>query len=456
MTILLINPPGKTSFICPPLGLAYIAASLQKFSHRVVIIDYLLNKFKEQELLRIIRHEDPLVIGITAVTPNIKNAISLAELIKASFPDKIIVLGGPHVTLEPEKTLEKSNKIDYIVRGESEIKFPKLIECISKNENPQGISGLTFRKNNKIISTPDGDFIEDLDKLSFPARELLDIEEYSKRLSSFRKPVTTIFTSRGCPYNCIYCSKPITGQRFRSRSPQNIISEIILLKEKYNINELQFYDDSFTFDRDRVIEICRLLIENKIEIRWKCETRVNLIDEELLKTMKQAGCYLIAYGIESGSQQILDVLKKNITIKQIETAIKLTKKLGIKTVGYFMLGIPKENEKDIEQTISFSKELGLDYAQFAIAVAYPKTELYRIAEQSNKINDDWSKSIYALGGKPIISLSDIPIKRLYGYTKKAYRAFYFRPQFVFEKIKKIKSINDLIYNIKGLLALLKI
>lgn len=456
MTILLINPPGKTSFICPPLGLAYVAAGLQKSNHRVIILDYLLEKFEEKKLLEIIRKENSPIVGITAVTPNIEKALYLAKMIKTNFPDRIIVLGGPHATLKPEETLKKSKNIDYILRGEGDARFSKLIEYILKKENPQNLPGLTFRKNEEIINTPNANFIGNLDELPLPARELLNIKEYSNRLSSFKKPVTTIFTSRGCPYNCIYCSKPITGNEFRARSPENVISEIILLKNKYGIKELQFYDDTFTLDRERILTICQLLIGNKIKIQWKCETRVNLIDKELLKTMKQAGCYLIAYGIESGSQRILNVLKKNITIEQIKEAIKLTKKSDIKTLGYFMLGIPTENEEEIKQTIRFSKKLELDYAQFSIATAYPETELYKMAEQSGKINNDWSKSIYALGGKPTISLSNIPINKLYDYIKKAYRSFYFRPQFIFEKIKKIKSFNDLIYNIKGLFTLLKI
>lgn len=456
MTILLINPPGKTSLICPPLGLAYVAASLQKSNHRVIILDYLLEKFSEKKLLKFIKKENAFIIGLTAVTPNIKKALFLAEIIKKKFPEKIIVLGGAHVTLKPREILEKTKNIDYIFRGEGEIRFPKLIEYILKKENPENLPGLTFRKNKQIINTPDATFIENLDELPFPARELLNIKKYSKYLNNLKKPATTIFTSRGCPYHCIYCSKPITGTKFRPRSPENIISEIELLKNEYGIKELQFYDDTFTLDKERVLKICQLLIEKKIKIQWKCETRINLVDEELLKIMKKAGCYFIAYGIESGNQRILNFLKKSTTIEQIKNAVMLTKKTNIKVLGYFMLGIPTENEKEIKQTIKFSKELNLDYVQFAIATAYPGTDLYNIAKQSGKISNDWTQAFYALGTKSTISLSEVPIKKLRSYLKKAYISFYFRPTYIWKKLRNINSPLDIVYYFRSAKNLFKI
>ncbi|MBU1255810.1 radical SAM protein, partial [Patescibacteria group bacterium] len=192
-------------------------------------------------------------------------------------------------------------------------------------------------------------------------------------------------------------------------------------------------------------------------INWKCETRVNLVDQELLNLMKKAGCYMICYGIESGNQKILDILKKGITLEQIEKAIIITKKAKIKILGYFMIGIPQETEKNIKETINFAKKLNPDYAQFSIATAYPGTELYQIAEKQGKITKDFSDSFYALTRqKKIISLCDIKSKVLQKYLKKAYYSFYFRPSYIIQRIYKIKSFNDLIYNLKGLKALLRI
>jgi len=216
-----------------------------------------------------------------------------------------------------------------------------------------------------------------------------------------------------------------------------------------------FYDYSFTINKKRALKICDLMIEHGLDIKWQCETRVNLVDSELLLRMKEAGCYMIAYGIESGSDRVLGILKKGITVKKIEEAVSITKKAGIKIVGYFMLGIPGETKEEIEQTIKFAKSLSPDYAQFAVATAFPGTELYQMAKDADKLNDDWSHSIYALGGKPTVSLSDVPIDTLDHYVKKAYRSFYFRPSYIFNKLRRIRSLKDIIYNLRGLKTLVK-
>jgi anaerobic magnesium-protoporphyrin IX monomethyl ester cyclase len=247
----------------------------------------------------------------------------------------------------------------------------------------------------------------------------------------------------------------VTGSKLRALTPENVISEIEFLIREYKIREIIFYDDSFTLDQDRAMKICELIIQRGIKIKWQCETRVNLVNNELLKKMKQAGCYLIAYGIESGSEKVLKILKKGVSIIQIRNAIDITRKVGIKMIGYFMVGIPGETEDEIKQTIKFSKELDIDFAQYAVATAYPGTELFQIAKSQNKISGDWSKSIYALGTLPIVSLSDISEKVLASYIRKAYRSFYFRPSYIIRKIKGIKTYDDFLYYIRGLKTLLK-
>jgi len=455
MKILLISPPGKTSFVSPPLGLMYLAASLRKAGHQPIILDFLLEKFDQNSLFRTIS-QGIGIIGISVVTPLINNAISLADLIKKKFPEKIIVFGGPHPSLLPKETLENCQSIDFIVKGEGEERLNFLIGYLEGKRKADELDGIAFRKEGKIIDLPVKKYIENLDDLAFPARELVPIEKYSKFLASREKPATTLITSRGCPFHCIYCSKPIFGNTFRGRSPENVLREIEFLKEKYKIKEIIFYDDSFTLNKERIIKLCQLIIEKKLNIKWKCETRINLVDEELLRLMKGAGCYLIAYGIESGSQKNLNVLKKEITVEGVKRAIRITKKAGIETLGYFMIGIPGETEKEIKETINFAKNLNLDFAQFSIATAYPGTELYEIAQSQEKIPKDWSESFYALTGKVSFSLCDVPPEKVYSYLKKAYFSFYFRPKYIFNKVKKIRSINDVFYYLKNLKNLLKI
>ena len=455
MKILLINPPGKTSFIAPPLGLMSLAASLRNSGHSPEILDYLIEDFNQDSLFKNVQKFD--LIGITSVSPHINNALNLAHLIKENFPNKIIVLGGAHASLLPQETIQNNPFIDFLIRGEGEKRIIQLIEYIQGKRKLKELDGITFKKDNKIINIQPKEFIQNLDNLPMPAYDLIPFKKYSSYLQSQFQPTITMLTSRGCPFNCIYCSKPVFGSSTRTRSPESILKEIIFLKENYNIKEIIFYDDTFTLEKERIIKLCELIIENNIKINWKCETRVNSVDQKLLNLMKKAGCYMICYGIESGNQKILNILKKGITLEQIEKAIDITKKAKIKILGYFMIGIPEETKENIKETIAFAKKLNPDYAQFSIATAYPGTELYQIAEKQGKITKDFSSGFYALTKqKKIISLCNIKPKILQKYLKGAYYSFYFRPSYIIQRIYNIKSFDDLIYNLKGLKSLLKI
>lgn len=456
MNILLVNPPGNISFINPPLGLLYISAVLKESNHNVSLIDYNIKKFSEQNLSNFIKEKKIKAVGISIVTPKVYNASALAKTIKNNFPGIILIAGGPHATLLPEQLISDCPAFDFVVQGEGEFRLRNLINNLEKNIPFDEIDGLAYKNNGEIINNPPKCFIDDLNKIPTPSRELVDIATYSKHMKTLYSPATSMMTSRGCPYQCIYCSKAVTGSKVRSLSPENVIKEIKFLVNDYKIKEIVFYDDSFTFNKDRVVKICDLIIENKLKIKWHCETRVNLVNKELLTKMKQAGCYMIGYGIESGSEKMLKKLKKGITLEQIRNTIKITNEAGIKVLGYFMVGIPEETKEDINETIKFSKQLNPDYVQFAIATAYPGTELYEIAKQQNKLTKDWSKSIYALGGKPIISLSDIPVEELYKNIQKAYFSFYFRPSYIIKKISELKNFRYFSYYIRGFLKLFKI
>jgi len=455
MKILLINPPGKTSFIAPPLGLMSLAASLRNSGHFPKILDYLIENFNQDSIIKNVQKAD--LIGITAVSPHINNALNLASLIKKEFPDKIIVLGGAHASLLPQETIKNNPFIDFLIRGEGEIRIIQLIEYIQNQRKLEELDGIVFKKDGEIINLQPKKFIQNLDDLPIPAYDLIPFKKYSLYLQGQFQPAITMLTSRGCPFNCIYCSKPVFGSFLRTRSPESILEEIFFLKKSYNIKEIIFYDDTFTLNRQRIIDLCRLLIQENLKINWKCETRVNLVDEELLKIMKKAGCYLISYGLESGNQRILDVLKKGINLKEIKKAVQLTHEVEIETLGYFMLGIPGETEKEIEQTIDLAKKLKLDYAQFSIATAYSGTELYEIARSKGKLPKDFSAGFYALTKqKNIVSLCDINVEALKKYLKKAYYSFYLRPFYLWKRLKNIKTLNDLYYNLRGIKMLLKI
>lgn len=456
MKILLINPHSKTSFVSPPLGVLYVAASLKEEGHQVFVIDFELEKYVFNKLADFIQKNNIESIGISIVTPKLASAIELAKSIKKDFPEIILFAGGPHARLKPEELTEDCPEFNFIVLGEAELRIKEIFGRLKNKNNFENIDGVAFWQNGRIVIQPPKDYITDLDIIAPPARELVDIKKYSQHLKTSHSPATTMITSRGCPFQCIYCSKPISGLKFRSLSPEKVIAEIKSLIDNFNIKEIIFYDDSFTLDRERVIKICDLIIKEDIKIHWQCETRVNLVDEVLLVKMAQAGCYLIAYGMESGNNRLLQILKKGITIEQIKDAVRSTKKAKIGIIGYFMIGIPGETEAEIKQTVNFAKDLDIDFAQFSIATAYPATELFDIAKSQNKIGRDWSSSLYAMGGKPLVSLSSVPIDKLYSYSRKAYYSFYFRPAYIWKRIKKIKTAKDLWYNLQGIRILLKI
>ncbi|MBU4223044.1 MAG: B12-binding domain-containing radical SAM protein [Euryarchaeota archaeon] len=414
MKTILINPPQNTKYPQPPLGLASIAAVLEQKGHLVEIIDANALQLSDREIVMKVKGAD--VIGITAMTPAINSAIKIAKEIKREDPEQTIILGGPHATILPEETLNKAPQIDMIVRGEGEKTMWELFDALENNKDLQNINGLTFR-NNGIRSTPSQPSIVDLDNLPFLAYHLLPIHKYKLHPPHGRKlPYMAMMTSRGCPYNCIYCSKPIFGQKFRAQSPERTVDEVEYLIDKFKIKEIVFYDDSFTLNKNRIFQLCEEIHKRKIDIIWSCETRVDLVNEELLKAMKKAGCYMIAYGIEAGNQMILNNLRKKITTEQIRSAIDLTHKAGIQSVGYFMLGSPWETPATIRETVDFTKSLKLDFAQFSVMIPFPGTDIFELYMKSGHVTSNWDDYIYAS-----LKSASTPVLKPGCFQRKSYR-----------------------------------
>ena len=450
MKTILINPSQNTKHPQPPLGLASIAAVLEQDGHRVEILDANALQLSEIEIVHKVKDAD--VIGITAMTPAVNSAITIAKEIKGDNPDSTIILGGPHATILPEDTLTKVQEIDIIVRGEGEKTIVELFNAIENNEDFQNINGLTYRDNG-IISTPSQPSVVEMDTLPFPAYHLLPINKYKLHPPHGRKlPYMAMMTSRGCPYNCIYCSKPIFGGKFRAQSPERTVDEIEYLIDKFGINEITFYDDSFTLDKKRVMQLTAEINNRKLDFAWSCETRVNLINEDLLKAMKKAGCYMIAYGIESGNQTMLNNLRKGITLPQVKSAIEQTHNAGIQSVGYFMFGSPGETPETIHQTIDFAKSLTLDFAQFSVTIPFPGTDLYNLYLDSSNKSTKWDDYIYAnlkSSSAPIFETEMLSKDELQEWNAKAYREFYMRYSYIWKRFMGMRSLGDLKTNIQG-------
>lgn len=452
MKTVLINPPQNTKYPQPPLGLASIAAVLEGENYQAEILDANALQLSESEIAEEIGNVD--ITGITAMTPFINSAIKVAKEIKKEKPGSTVIVGGAHVTVLPEKTLSNVPEIDIIVRGEGEETVVELYNALKSGISLQNVRGITYRDNGRVISTPMRPPIADLDSLPFPAYHLLPLHRYKLHPPHGRKlPFMAILTSRGCPYNCIFCSKPIFGRKVRSQSPQRIASEVEYLEEKFKVKEIAFYDDIFTLDKKRIAKLAEEFKQRNLNLPWTCETRVDLVTEELLKAMKEAGCYMIAYGIESGNQTILDNLRKKITIAQVRKAIKMTHDIGIQSIGYFMLGSPGETPATIRQTIDFANYLPLDFAQFSVTIPFPGTDLYNLYLKQGIGNENWDNFVYAnlrSISAPVFETASLSKGDLQKWSKTAYREFYLRFSYIWERLRKTRSLRDLKTNIRGL------
>jgi len=469
MKVLLINPPISNLILTnlpksiaqedpmPPLGLMYVAAYLEKYTnHEIKILDCLIEKINHEQLRERIKQEKPDVVGITTLTFTLIDVLKVAKITKQINPNIKVILGGPHVNIYPQETLNFP-EIDFLVLGEGEKPIKDLIENINQTENLHNFKGIAFKENNKIINPGPRELIQDLDELPFPARNLIHNKKYSSVLSE-NNPVTTMFSSRGCPFQCTFCNRAHLGKTFRARSAKNVVDEMEKCK-KIGIGEIFIYDDTFTIDRQRVLDICSEIKKRNLKIYWDVRSRVDTVNEEMLNQMKDAGCQRIHYGVEAGTQKILNVLKKGITLEQAEKAFELTRKANIQTLAYFMIGSPRETRKDIIETIKFAKKIKPDFVCFSITTPYPLTDLYSQGlKEKILLYDYWQK--FAENPQPdfipAVWEEELSRKELFSLFKKAYRSFYLRPGYIFDKILKLKSLSELKTKIKAGFNVLKI
>jgi len=441
MKVLLIQPPAthiaKEDIVVPPLGIAYLAAVLERKGHKVYVVDAFAEMLDFNSLEEKIKSLSPDAVAITGMTPVIDNAYMVANTARKYA--RHIILGGPHVSVAGSKVFEQCPDADYAVQGEGEISFPLLIDALEHDKDLTNITGVITRDFSNLPSA----LIGELDSIPFPARHLLPNERYRYILSSGK--VTTMFTSRGCPYNCVFCDKAVFGSKWRARSAANVLDEIELVSRDYGINSIIFYDDLFTLDKKRVLEICSGIIDRGLRIEWKCEGRVNLADQETLAWMKKAGCSMIAYGVESGNQKGLDYLNKGTTVEQIKKAFKLTKNAGIKPMAYFVLGIPVETYEDELKTIDFAKEIRPVYAQFSVLSPVPGTKLY-----DDAVRMGWYREVQAKNPmdkdvkRPAIVNENWDERKLVRILREAHRRFYMSPWYIAERIKEVTSLKDFI------------
>jgi radical SAM superfamily enzyme YgiQ (UPF0313 family) len=442
MNILLLSPgknlKGIGTLKTPPLGLGYIAGILRRDTNfNVKIIDLSIENINiEKEA----KWSDVLGVSINALLVN--SALKIISKFKEINENIIVVIGGPYPTAVPE--IARTKIIDYVILGEGEYPFKDLVISLNRGEKPHNVPGIYFYEEGNLISNPPKT-IYNLDSLPFPAYDLLNINKYNIR--GCRKPFMTIITSRGCPFNCIYCTHCVHGYEFRFRTPENVLQEILYLKDKFRIKEIAIMDDNFAVNKKRAIEICDLIIKENLNLRFSLLNgiRIETLDKNLLKKLKEAGVYKIAFGLESGSKRIQKNINKNLNLKLAEKVVKMTKDLDIITVGYFMLGLPGDDRKSMQDTINFAKRINPDYAFFHITIPFPGTPLYEMIRKDGKflydtkfgINEGYSS------GKVFYLIGKMNKKILEVFFKKSHREFYLRPKKLVERISSIKSFNEL-------------
>lgn len=329
-----------------PLGLGYLGAVLQKEGHQVRIIDGFTLDYSLKQFQAEIESFDPQLVGITSTTPAIPQSYKLSKRVKKIDPEMVTMIGGPHVTFTPQQTLKECPSLDIVVRGEGEETIKELATALDQGDSWDPIQGITFRKDHHLKSNPSRPFIEDLDQLPYPAYHLLPMEQYEREGRQYGM----VMTSRGCPFNCSFCSSSkLFVKHWRARSSLNVVGELEMLKKDFGIKEVGFMDDTFTLNANRAKKICDLMIQKDLNLDWTCSSRVDTLDESLLRKLKQAGCHTIYLGLESGTQETLDRIGKGTTLNQGKKAVDLARKVGIEVLRSFILGIPGESLSHIKK-----------------------------------------------------------------------------------------------------------
>ena len=449
--VLLINPYDENAvknalgFITPPLNLMYLASSLEEKSYSVKIIDDDLLQKGYENVSKQAEKLNPQLVGVTATTSTIKSALKYLELIKNILPESLTVIGGPHTTFMPYETLKNSDNLDVVVIGEGEETMVDLADHATQNiEDINDVNGIVYRdlKDGNLRTTEKRPLIKDLDKLPFPARHLVPFDSYGVS----QEQTGGIITSRGCVYNCNYCSSSlIMGKKFRSRSPGNVVDEIEELIDTYHINDIGFMDDTFMLNKKRASDIADEIKARDLDLTFVASSRVDRVDKSLLENLKSSGLKTIYYGVESGSQRILDLMKKGITLKNVEDAVKMAKDVNLEVLTSFILGYPGETEEDMNTTIDFSTKLDSDYCQYSILTPFPGTPIYKDLIEKNLIdNEDWDRYTVL---KPILKYNELGLNKKLVERKlaTAYLKFYARPKYLLKHRHMIKVMLQTVF-----------
>ncbi len=463
--IILISPPyvdlyGKLDKAAGryfPLGLGYIAAYLRKYgNHDVEMYEMDAQGLSLHDIAGIIKKGSPDVIGLTCSTPSFFRAIELAKAARDNSPAKI-VLGGVHASALPEFILNNySGLIDCVICGEGEITMLELVNAYQNKSEIGVIKGVVYKKNSSIVSGGNRPFIQELDSIPFPARDLIPQRLFMPNLHNMRyKRCFSILTSRGCPFNCSFCaSRIVSGERYRMHSAEYVLDEMDMLKTDYNAQQLLITDDTFTLNNDRLEKVCKGMIDRKLNLKWFCFSQVNTVNRAILKLMKKAGCYNIGFGIESGNEEGLRKIGKPINLQKGLETVHMANRLGFKTQAFYIFGLPGEKREEMLQTIKFAKKVGATVAFFNMLVPYPGTRDFRQLFSSIPLEKiDW-RSFVAVGEHCVLKNSCVAPAEIEKMMAKAYFQYYVDPLRIASLLFHIRTFDEFFNYVKGGMSLL--
>ncbi|RLC09714.1 MAG: hypothetical protein DRI57_21620 [Deltaproteobacteria bacterium] len=439
-------------YYVPPIGILYLASVLMPSNegkYRVSVFDAGLEteNFYELEtsLITNMKKLQPRIVGLSTISNEANLMHAIAEIIKRFSSEINVVAGGPYPTAFPERVLADKN-IDYAVIGEGEQVFPALADAIVSEMPAEDIAGIAYMKDDELKINDSPEYIADLNSLPFPAWDMIDFGRYSASNNMLgmlaEGTYAPIFTSRGCPYKCIYCHN-IFGKKTRLRSARNVFEEIKLLTEKHGVKEFHIYDDIFNINKQRVTDICDLIVRNNLDIRiaFPNGLRGDILDKEVIQSLEEAGAYTLTFAVETASERLQKMIKKNVNLKKINEAISLSAEAGLINFGFFMLGFPTETEDEMFETIKFARNSDLHFANFFQVRPFPKTGLYALALQNGYVPTDnfFDYNYHSYG----INCSGLPAKDFTDMCLYAYKRFYFHPKRILKMSKKIPL--DMLY-----------
>ena len=435
--ITLVNPPlPPKAFLHPQfplIGLAYMAATLEKNGYEVTVVDCpplnMTHEGLKQEIVRL----EPDIVGITSMTVTFQSALQAARVTKESYPRALIVLGGPHATVMDEQTLSEHKEVDIVARGECERTISELARYVSNHclKDLQKVAGITFRKDGQIVRTPNRPFIQNLDELPYPAYKYFTLRKY-RYLGKLTLP---IMASRGCPFQCAVClASRMSGKRVRTRNPKNVVDELEWLRDTHGADAFTFHDPTFTLDKKRVFEICEEINSRKIALPWDCSTRVDQVSKAVLAKMRAANCQLVGLGVESNSQKILNAMKKGTTTEQNERAVGWAKEVDISFGVFLIIGYPGETIDTLKESLDFVRRTEPDDVYISFAMPYPSTEFYDLVKEMGwKMSTDWSRYDNVT---PVFENPLLPDDKLMDTRKKFYNNFYSPAYILHQSLKR--------------------